>query len=271
VQSGGTVTYSVGTLTPGQHVTATLVAQAPEEGTFADTVSVSTGTTNSNPHHTATATTTMSEDALSLTAASLSGTEFGALSGVTVATFTHAGGTEPPGAFTATINWGDGSSSAGTVGLSGATYFVQGSHTYSTDGSYTVRVTVAEDGGAVSAGASATASIAEAPLPAGISGNSQSSFISETLENAFHQQPSASQINTLALDLFLAEFGLATLLNLLGDGPITAFEVATSAVESQFAASAAKLANQGTSLNTSVSNLGTTFALEGMLLFHPLP
>jgi hypothetical protein len=52
------------------------------------------------------------------------------LSNVQVATFTHANGVEPASAFMATINWGDGTTSAGTITLSGTTYSVKGTHTY---------------------------------------------------------------------------------------------------------------------------------------------
>ena len=47
-----------------------------------------------------------------------------------MATFTHANGLEPVSAFTATINWGDGKTSTGTISLSGTTYTVRGSHSY---------------------------------------------------------------------------------------------------------------------------------------------
>ncbi|HXT58942.1 MAG TPA: right-handed parallel beta-helix repeat-containing protein, partial [Pirellulales bacterium] len=46
---------------------------------------------------------------------------------VTVATFTHGLGTEAAGQFAATIAWGDGTTSAGTVTKSGATYSISGS------------------------------------------------------------------------------------------------------------------------------------------------
>jgi hypothetical protein len=63
-----------------------------------------------------------------------------------VATFTHAGGVEPAGAFTATINWGDGTTSAGTITLSGTTYIVTGSHTYTGGNKHTISTTVKEAG-----------------------------------------------------------------------------------------------------------------------------
>src|SRR5207253_2486223 len=52
--------------------------------------------------------------------------------------------------FTATINWGDSSSSAGIVtgGPGLLDYFVIGSHTYSVTGSLTVTTTIVDDDGA---------------------------------------------------------------------------------------------------------------------------
>ena len=65
-----------------------------------------------------------------------------------VATFTHANGVEPTSAFTATINWGDGKTSTGTITLSGTTYTVTGSHKYSRPGSYAITTSVNEIGAA---------------------------------------------------------------------------------------------------------------------------
>jgi hypothetical protein len=66
---------------------------------------------------------------------------------ITVATFPHASGVEPASAFVASIDWGDGKTSSGTITLSGTTYTVKGSHTYSgKGGSHTVRTTVTESG-----------------------------------------------------------------------------------------------------------------------------
>ena len=66
----------------------------------------------------------------------------------TVATFTHASGVEPTNAFVATIDWGDGNTSVGSISLSrSGTYSVQGSHTYASGGSHTVTTTVVEASG----------------------------------------------------------------------------------------------------------------------------
>ncbi len=63
-----------------------------------------------------------------------------------VASFTHASGVEPVSAFAATINWGDGTTSAGTITLSGTTYSVIGSHTYSSGNNHKITTSVSEPG-----------------------------------------------------------------------------------------------------------------------------
>jgi Aspartyl protease/FG-GAP-like repeat len=67
-----------------------------------------------------------------------------------VATFTDAGGLQGPAHYSTTINWGDGSSSAGTIsqpGGSGTPFNVTGSHTYQSAGTWTVTTAVTEIGG----------------------------------------------------------------------------------------------------------------------------
>ena len=68
------------------------------------------------------------------------------VSGV-VASFTDAdpGGTVSD--YAATIDWGDSTSSPGTVGASGSGFTVSGSHTYQEDGNYPIVVHIADVGG----------------------------------------------------------------------------------------------------------------------------
>src|SRR5262249_49472858 len=54
---------------------------------------------------------------------------------------------EAPGHFTATINWGDGTSSAGLIEAVPGGDWVVGSHTYAASGSFTITVTVRDDSG----------------------------------------------------------------------------------------------------------------------------
>ncbi len=71
-----------------------------------------------------------------------------AFTGQTVATFTDAAGLEPVGEYTATIDWGDGTPvTAGTVTLSGGVATVKGNHGYVDNGSYAVKVQIADGGG----------------------------------------------------------------------------------------------------------------------------
>jgi PKD repeat protein len=65
-----------------------------------------------------------------------------------IATFVDANSGATAADFTATINWGDASTSTGTVtGPSGGTFTVSGSHTYATLGSHTITVSITDDGG----------------------------------------------------------------------------------------------------------------------------
>jgi PKD repeat protein len=111
------------------------------------------------------------------TGVAVSGSEFAPLNNVTVATFTHANGMEPAVDFTATIDWGDGTSSSGTVALSATTYTVSGVHTYGDEKSYAVTVRVVDD--AVSATVTTTATMLEELLPGGVRGTPDERFISE--------------------------------------------------------------------------------------------
>ena len=63
-----------------------------------------------------------------------------------VATFTEPDASAPASQYTATIDWGDTSSSAGTVtGPAGGPFTVNGTHTYAEEGSYTTTVTIKDN------------------------------------------------------------------------------------------------------------------------------
>lgn len=69
----------------------------------------------------------------------------------TVATFSDANPLGSAGEFGATIVWGDGKSSNGTIVASGGTYKVVGSHSYAKKGIYTAQISVRSLGGSTAA------------------------------------------------------------------------------------------------------------------------
>jgi PKD repeat protein len=113
---------------------------------------------------TAVSTVDVNDAGLSVSAASLSATEGSALSGATVASFTDAGGAEPPGNYVTTINWGDQTPTvAGTVVNNNGVLDVVGSHKYADEGKYTVTVSVLDAEG-LPYYVFSTATVADAPL-----------------------------------------------------------------------------------------------------------
>ena len=66
--------------------------------------------------------------------------------GVLVATFQDTGTPGAPGTYTASINWSDGTTSAGTITgqgtVNGTVYSIFGNHTYDADGTFPVNVTI---------------------------------------------------------------------------------------------------------------------------------
>jgi hypothetical protein len=100
-----------------------------------------------------------------------SGVNFSAIEGKafdgTVATFTAGDPLATSADFSASINWGDGGSSTGTVSASGTGFAVSGGHTYADEGPYQVNVTIAEIADASnSAVAHSVASVGDAAISA---------------------------------------------------------------------------------------------------------
>jgi hypothetical protein len=91
-----------------------------------------------------------------------SATEHVALgTGTTVATFTDSDISQTASAFTATINWGDGTTSAGTVSGSNGSFAVTGGHTYADEGNEGVSVTLTRTSDNANAVASGTVVVGE--------------------------------------------------------------------------------------------------------------
>src|SRR4029077_563725 len=94
-------------------------------------------------------TATVADAALTATAGSnISATEGSGTGSVIVATFTDANPGDHTTDFTATIDWGDTHSSAGTISYDSGTgvYTVTASHTYAEEGSFSVTVSIADVG-----------------------------------------------------------------------------------------------------------------------------
>jgi cyclophilin family peptidyl-prolyl cis-trans isomerase len=101
---------------------------------------------------------------ITATASPVSATEGAPANGVTVATFTDQDPNPVASDFTASINWGDGHVSPGTVTLgSGGLLTVTGSNTYKEQGTYQVQTTITDRLGAV-AKATSTSTVADAAL-----------------------------------------------------------------------------------------------------------
>src|SRR5262249_6851045 len=77
-----------------------------------------------------------------------------------VATFANTNPANPSTDFTATIDWGDGTTTTGTVTGGAGTFTVSGSHTYTSSGTKSLSVTLADDApGTAQATAHSTASV----------------------------------------------------------------------------------------------------------------
>ena len=92
--------------------------------------------------------------------------------GANVAAFIDTGGADPLANYSATIDWGDGSTTSGTIGsgvspldasLAGAYFTVAGSHSYAATGDYTFSVTISDTDGS-QATVQGMAHVAQSPL-----------------------------------------------------------------------------------------------------------
>lgn len=148
-------------------VTTTILDQG---GSFVSTTGGTTVTITFTPEPPVNTTSpaTVTDAPLASKGATVTKVEGVSLTGV-VATFTDSGGGEPVGNYTPTIDWGDGTTTSGTIGAvgspSGVTFTVTGTHTYALSGSYPLTVTIADEGGAQTI-AQGLAVITPAPLVA---------------------------------------------------------------------------------------------------------
>jgi hypothetical protein len=163
--TAGTVTGAAGsfTVTGGPH---TFTGASAEEGQ--DVVTATLTRISDSSTAAASASVFVGEsDAFTVTGTAISGSQGTPLNNVQVATFTDIYTGHPDGSdFTALIDWGDGTGQTlGTISGSGASFTVNGSHTYTDAGTDTVTVTVIDDGaGTATASGTGTATIAARTL-----------------------------------------------------------------------------------------------------------
>src|SRR5207302_6562484 len=84
-------------------------------------------------------------DNISVQGRTITGNPNQPLTTVTVATVTTSNAVNTAGDFAVTIDWGDGTTTAGTVTGSGGSFSVNGSHTYTASGDDTITVFVNDD------------------------------------------------------------------------------------------------------------------------------
>jgi N-acetylneuraminic acid mutarotase len=99
-----------------------------------------------------------------VSAASINAVEGNAFSGL-VGSFTNPDPTQPASTFTASIDWGDGHTTSGTVSGSGGSFSVSGAHTFADEGSFVTGISVSHAGVATQS-ASGSATVSDAPLVA---------------------------------------------------------------------------------------------------------
>ncbi|HWD66265.1 MAG TPA: hypothetical protein VG405_13955 [Solirubrobacteraceae bacterium] len=154
-QSGWTTSVNWGDGTPTDTGPAVNATGTPYQYTLSDdhtyaspgiyTVTITiTDTANTADTTTVTSTAGISKGQLAVQAQPVSAIAGSGFSGE-IASFTNTDTSPSASSYTATINWGDGGSSTGTIqALSGTpgAFTVTGQHTYTTPGSYTITVTV---------------------------------------------------------------------------------------------------------------------------------
>ena len=143
-QANGVVTFTIGSLAPGASSTFTVTAVAIGYGpNVSNSASVKSTTADPNKKNNTAGSTTAIAAAPYIVSSPIVVSQT-TLTSFQVGTFTHANGTTPITSIVAKIVWGDGTSSIGTILLSGTTYTVAGSHTYTTSGNHSISLVVGD-------------------------------------------------------------------------------------------------------------------------------
>ena len=148
-----------------------------------------------------------------------SGTPVSAIEGnavtATVATFTDANPLATTADFTATITWGDGTTSDGTITEKNGVFSVTGTHTYAEDGSDPIGVTIKDDGGSTASTTSTAtvAPVAEKPVLGGATSASVHMGALVTLgvtDTAFDSDDTLGNVTITSLPHDLSDFNGGT-------------------------------------------------------------
>ena len=185
--SSGTITFNAGTgifTVQGSHL------YADENSPGIPYIITTTIRHEHAPDAVAVSLAVVSEGPIAANGVAVNGFEFSPLANVPVATFTHGISLEPPEEFQATINWGDGATSAGIVSVAAHVYTVTGSHTYTDEASFPISVVILDidPGSTASATANSTATMLEELLPDGSRGTPNQRFISEVYRDLLGRQ-----------------------------------------------------------------------------------
>jgi uncharacterized repeat protein (TIGR01451 family) len=197
ISSGGTATFTTGTMTAGSTDTFQLVLQIGEGGSGANTATATSSTTNPRPGD-ATSSLPIAAAEPPTAAGGLNVTGFeNSPAAFTVATFTHGNGAEPAGNFSAQINWGDGTGTdTGSVVASGGGYLVEGIHSFTDLGRFQVQVSIFDDGVLVAHTVSAATVLL--PLPPGVPRTPLTGYIAHVFNDLFGMQADAGTILSLS-------------------------------------------------------------------------
>jgi uncharacterized repeat protein (TIGR01451 family) len=195
--SGGTASFTAGTVTAGSTDTFQLVLRVGEDGTVTNTVSATSSTPSPRPADaTSVLPISVPEAPTVVTAKNVTGFENVSAS-LAVAAFTHGNGAEAAGGFSVQIDWGDGSPlDTGTVVASGGGYLVEGIHSFAELGQYQVQVAVFDDG--VLVGRAVSTATVVVPLPPGVPRTPLTGYVADVFNDLFGLQADAGTILSLS-------------------------------------------------------------------------
>jgi uncharacterized repeat protein (TIGR01451 family) len=164
IASGQTVTGNLGTIAAGGTVNGSIVAQALEEGFFVNSAGVSFNSANITDENQSVFTTVIDAPLTPTSGKTISATKGKAFTGV-LGSFTDADPNGEPADYSATIHWGDGTTSAGSIVPDGAGFDVVGTHTYAATGTNLALTVSVKDTGGSTATLNGLANVADAPPP----------------------------------------------------------------------------------------------------------